>query len=386
MAHYQGGSAVIKILLPPSQDDGCTWYRFRQYCASANKQELASVEYLDLKLDDRMVEEAFKACDAFVIRFYSESYANVMRTFQERYPEKLILLDTDDDMFNISPLNNSYETFGTEEVTLPDGRKLWEHGKARFDLYENRKRAIDYQYCLERADGIITTTLRLANKLREYNEAVGVIPNAINPIQVPRLELKRNPKEIRLMWAGGSSHFEDLMEIKNGLLKLMQKYPQLHFHMVGQQFGAVLKGLPEKRVHTWPWVKADGHGYRLACVGADIAIAPLRDVEFNHSKSCIKWYEYSALGVASALSAVPPYSDEAKDGLNAMLFKDDHEFVEKVSQLIDDPVKRLEIAENAYRWVMDNRHIDEVTKDWVEFITELVKTKSQLPPAKAGGL
>jgi len=48
----------------------------------------------------------------------------------------------------------------------------------------------------------------------------------------------------------------------------------------------------------------------LASLNIDIGIAPLQDNEFNHSKSCVKFYEYAATGAATLTSKVLPYTKE----------------------------------------------------------------------------
>lgn len=364
---------ILKILTPPMGEDGCWWYRVKNFANIANQEKLASVQEIKANDNDALVEAAFDACDALLYRFASESIVKVVKVFKKKYPHKPVILETDDDLFNISPLSNAYANLGTKEVFLPDGTPLWQQGKAKFDLYENRKRLIDYEFCLSQSDLVLTTTIRLANKLKEYNEAVAVIPNAINFDFWPALDIKKETGVVNMVYAGGASHFEDLMMVKEALLKLMETYPQLHLHFVGQLFGGVKKGLPKSRVHFWPWVKADGHGYRMACINADIAIAPLEDKEFNRNKSSVKFYEYSALKIPSVVSNVPPYADEVQEKVNGLLFKTPDEFMRKVSALIDDPLLRRELGENAYAWVKEHRDVRVIAKDWVEVIKKTVE-------------
>jgi glycosyltransferase involved in cell wall biosynthesis len=366
-------SDKLKILLSPLQDDGCSWYRLKLFMDSANALGMAKVETFDPNLSVKEIAEILKVTDAFVFRFYSEAVVEVVEQFKKNFPKVPVIMDTDDDIYTVSPLNNSYDKFGTTEVKLADGGYLWKYGPG-FDMYLNRHRLVDYEYCMEQSDAVLTTTLRLAERLKEHNESVAVIPNSIDPSYWPDISVQKD-KTIRLVWSGGSSHYEDLIQIKPAIETLMKKYPQLKLIIAGQHFPALTKGLPEDRFEFWRWVKADGHGYRMACINGDIAIAPLRDMEFNYFKSNIKWYEYSALSLPTVAAKLPPYSDEIKDGVNGLLYKDNNDFVEKVSLLIDDPFKRIELAKNAKRWVQENRSIEKTTKEWVDFIKGLVEAK-----------
>jgi glycosyltransferase involved in cell wall biosynthesis len=111
----------------------------------------------------------------------------------------------------------------------------------------------------------------------------------------------------------------------------------------------------------------------MACINADIAIAPLEDKEFNRNKSSVKFYEYSALKIPSVVSNVPPYADEVQEKVNGLLFKTPDEFMRKVSALIDDPLLRRELGENAYAWVKEHRDVRVIAKDWVEVIKKTVE-------------
>ena len=373
----------VKILTTPQDYGGVCWYRLKTFAKAAKKANLASVEAMDAELSDPQIEAMFSSCDALHVRFLNERIANIIRQFKLHYPNKPIVFDTDDDLHNTSPLNNAYKQFGTAEVNLKDGTALWQHGRGEFDLYRNRHRMIDYEYCLAESDAVITTTNRLAGCLKEYNEAVVVIPNGIDFSFWPQLDITRtNKKEVRLVWQGGASHYEDLAMIKEGLKTLMTRYPQLTLVIVGQHFKGITKDLPQDRIETWGWLRADGHGYRMACVDGDIGLAPLRSNDFNANKSCLKWYEYSALRMATVASDTPPYSDEMVDDENGLLFATPDEMVEKVGSLIEDPLRRVDLANKAHDWVKDHRDIDQLVVDWVEFFEKLVETKKGKKPAK----
>lgn len=369
------GSDLLKILVPyPRLNDGCSWYRINQFVETANRLKLASGGFLKHSFSEQEIDQIVRAADVIIYRF-SDRAVNMIRMVRERFPKKAIVLDTDDDLFNLDPLNNAYDSLGTKEVRLPDGTWLWRDGVANFDLWENKKRIIDYEYCLTKSDAVFTTTLRLANKIKPYNEAVIVIPNSIDFELFPDIEIKKPKDRLDLLWAGGSSHFPDLMEIRDGLVALAKKFPNLHFHFAGMDFGAIRKSLPEDRYHFWRWLSPEGHGFRLACIGADVAIAPIKDMEFNYNKSCIKFYEYAAVGIPTVASNIPPYSDEIIDGKTGMLFGSVDEFVEKTSKLLEDSLLRIEIAKNAKNWVKRHRDVKIVIQDWIKALRALVENK-----------
>jgi hypothetical protein len=81
------------------------------------------------------------------------------------------------------------------------------------------------------ADLITTTTKFLAEKISKYNKNVAVLPNAINPKEK---QFKPNPtksERVRIGWAGGSSHLEDL-KLLRGMANQMITFKQQPCQMV----------------------------------------------------------------------------------------------------------------------------------------------------------
>jgi hypothetical protein len=94
-------------------------------------------------------------------------------------------------------------------------------------------------------------------------------------------------------------------------------------------------------------------------INADIGLCPLEDNEFNKSKSCIKFYEYASLGIATLAPDLLPYSDEVSETYNGL-----SDFKEKLRRLLVDTKHRKEIVEEQRKWVMKNRDINKVIKLW----------------------
>lgn len=382
MTHpFERKDNLMKILMTPTNYGGCSWYRQINFQRATKRLGLANVQALEEKYSTDTILKIIRACDALHVRFTSHLAAEIMKKFKEMNPDAPIVFDTDDDLHNISPTSDAYEHRGTGEVMLDDGRMLWEQGVRGFDMYQNRKNLVDYEYCLEQADVVTVTNLYLARVVEKYNENVIVIPNAIDFKYWPELDITRKDKdEVRLVWAGGSNHYEDLAMIKPGLDTLMKKYPNLIYYHVGQNFPGITKGLPEDRVRNHSWIKADGHGYRMASIDPDIAIAPVVENNFNRSRSCVKFYEYSALKAPTVAAKNPPYTREVKHGHTGLLFETKDEFVKQVSELIEDPLRRAEIGSNAYKWVKNHRDVNDIVKDWFEVFETLKEAKEAEAP------
>lgn len=352
----------ILILQKPS-DDGCTWYRLTQFAKEANKQGLADVQFLNLGMTEEDLQKVLSEADLFIGRLNPE--LDWIMDLIKKY-NKPIVIDIDDSIDDISPYSQHYRKLGTKEVKIGVDY-LWQDGKAGFSLEENKKRVEAYRNILRKATSVITTTHHLKSYIEQYNENVGIVPNCIDPELFPVLDFK-GKKQINILWSGGASHFSDMWEVKPVLDEIMNEYPQVHFYMVGTHFPAVTKDMPKDRVHTSGWIKPDGHGYRLACLNADIGICPIQDTPFNQLKSSIKYYELSALGVVTVARGIPPYSDDILDGETGFLYNTDEEMYLQLKKLIEDPILRIKTAENALQSVKKRRNLADITKDWISYL------------------
>ena len=104
----------------------------------------------------------------------------------------------------------------------------------------------------------------------------------------------------------------------------------------------------------------------ISQIQADIAIAPLCDNSFNRSKSAIKFFEYTAMGIPSVYAGLPPYSSIIRDGYNGLLAQTPNQWNEKIRLLIENPELRQMIIQNAQesiktQWLMSNH-----SSEWLE--------------------
>lgn len=360
----------VMIMRAPA-NDGCTWYRLTQFQKESVRQKLANVQFINVAYNDKYLTEAIKNTAAFVIRLddmVAFDLYDVIRNFSHTIP---IILDIDDNYEVPDPLSDMYRVYGTSEVQLGDGSYLWQDGVAEFNIEHNVKRLERFRDIMRHVSGIITTTFTLKQYAEQYNPNAVVIPNAIHPDYFPNLELKRDGK-VKILWAGGSTHYPDLIEIKGALLNVMNRNPQVEFHMLGVAFQGIVRDLPKDRVKTYGWINADGHGYRLATIGADIGIAPLKDMEFNYHKSSVKYYEYSALGMATLARRITPYTDDIVHDQTGYLYDTPEEFERYLDLLVNDSLNRINVGKNARDYVYKYRDVREVTKDWAEYINEMV--------------
>lgn len=350
-----------------------------------------------------------------ILLMYQPSGANVLSTIKHlnslgpgkgqdgmwRWPSSPVL-DTDDNLFEVNPLNPAFKTMGVRyngEVLEPgceigiktsDGvdRVIWKDGHRGFDLQKNRERIESYRELMREVAAVTTTTDRNAEHVRREvtPKAMYTFPNCIrmedyasfNGVTVH----KTDPKKIRVLWQGSASHYEDMEPMKDAITRLTRKYQEIHWIFWGFCFPWVFSELGTHRFEFIPWMSHPAYRQRLFTICHDISIAPLTRSAFNQARSAIKFYE-SSIGPKPACTVAQrsgPYLDEVQDGETGLLFDDPESFIEKMSLAIENERERTRIAENARDWVMEKRDAWKVVPKLVDFYKELRETRKRESP------
>ena len=97
---------------------------------------------------------------------------------------------------------------------------------------------------------------------------------------------------------------------------------------------------------------------KLAQLDFDIGLCPLEDIEFNRSKSCIKFYEYASVGTVTLASNVLPYKKE----VNFLANNNYKDWYKKIEMLIRDKELREKLLKDQQKFVFENRDMEKIGK------------------------
>lgn len=174
---------------------------------------------------------------------------------------------------------------------------------------------------------------------------------------------------IKIMWAGGVTHREDLRVVEGPLAELLSAR---RGKAVGLFFGAMPPGeLLRKYLHAGclyqPLVTFAAYHNTVVGLRPDVYLAPLAEVPFNLSKSNLRVIEGWALG---AVPVATPWGEYGcvRDGWDGFLPATPAEWVECLKRLADDHRLRLQMAaegrvrvEQEYSWQSER-----CRRPWVE--------------------
>lgn len=352
-----------------SFNNGCWFYR-NNIPAQALKRKGHEIKYLALN-SGRQIEEEIKEWPDTVVfsRTYPMDPLGVLRDFKRR--GKRVIYEVDDDLWNVNPDNPSVA------------------------LSEEKRR--QYEHLMNEADACTTTTEVLAKLLRKFNKNVFVCPNAVD---ASLFALKREPvkkERLRIGYAGAASHWGDLMNISEALKALNGKYDfefcffgmcgsPLEAEMYQYEMALLYNLTPEKKKYleaalAWyrtmknvrmfhvPFYPPMMYSEVLAGLDFDIGIIPLNDNQFNHSKSCIKFYEYATIKAATLSSHVTPYKEEVGYTCKNTV----KDWTNKLEKLIKDESFRKKLQEKQSKWVKENRDINKIVTLWEDAFDPIQK-------------
>lgn len=175
------------------------------------------------------------------------------------------------------------------------------------------------------ADLVTVTTSRLADVVKKINKNVEILPNGL-PFGHEQFTYDNEQSHpFQFVYTAGSSHFWDLLSIKNVFYKIARE-------QIKKDFQFSLAGYNDKTPDSkkvWDAMENIGtasgklnfirreslplESYMKHYEGASCAIAPLEGNYFNGFKSNLKILEAGCKNIPIITSDVAPYSDEPSD-------------------------------------------------------------------------
>lgn len=154
----------------------------------------------------------------------------------------------------------------------------------------------------------------------------------------------KNSEKIVIGWIGSPTTTVYLEPIIPVFEKISLQYKNVRFKLIGAS--PVLSS--RVKVCQVPWsLETEVEELREF----DIGIMPLPDDEWTRGKGGYKLLQYMAMGIPSVASPVGVNAELIQNGFNGFLVKDEIEWYEKFSLLIDDSQRRTELGMNARKLV-----------------------------------
>lgn len=318
----------LKVLPIYQGNSGCDYHRVRL-------PFLCGQDYLDLdcyqKFSIKDIEHFISVSDVIVYNRSFPGGIEVLKKLKFKYDFKVVC-DLDD-WIELPPHHNLYQQY--KQVHGPE-------------ILSN----------LKFADAVTVTHSRLADKVKQYNGNVHVIPNAL-PYGIGQFIEKpfKTTDTFRFIYAGQSSHLEDVRIMQASLNKTKSisgiGYTLAGWsdHKVWQQIEKVFYGLPHyKRQPSLPL-----DYYMDVYNQADCSLVPLCNNNFNWHKSNLKLLEAGAKKIPCIVSNVPPYRDDSDAPV--LWVNNPFDWHKHVEALVKDKVMALEMGQQLNEWAKEKYNL-----------------------------
>lgn len=298
--------------------------------------------------------------------FYNAQEASAMYYHRDKFKKKVII-DLDDNYLDIAPTHYLYDV-----------------------MKEGKRNKAFTSTILSFADVIVVSTDPLKQKIKEHmkkvfglEKKIVVIPNMNDKNDWKYKPAPKHKDKIVIGYTGSNSHYDDLEMIFPVIARILDKYPNVHFEIMGSldekeaiklfsPFSQSARNRCDLLPSTWTFREYPKH---LSKVPWDIGIAPLVDTGFTRSKSHIKWMEYAMFKIPTIASRVYPYFVSAFNREKIIhdktgLLCKPSEWFNAIEDLILHPEKRKMLGENAFNYVKDNWQYNQ---DFSDALAKVIK-------------
>ena len=220
---------------------------------------------------------------------------------------------------------------------------------------------------LMQADLVTVTNSNLLNKVKQFNDNVIVMPNAL-PYGLNQFNDTRvKSDKVRLFWCGSISHDNDIKILKEPL-KRLQGRKDIQMVMGGyndsdaytksiwdKMFSMFTGNLPSIKLHSAsPTQYMDMYNF------ADIVLIPLEDSEWHACKSNLKILEAAAKRLPVICSNVAPYNMDVDAPV--LWVNNQKDWFRYINLLTNNPSLRENLGNELYAWASKRYNFQEINQ------------------------
>jgi glycosyltransferase involved in cell wall biosynthesis len=211
---------------------------------------------------------------------------------------------------------------------------------------------------------VIAGNTYLAEHAKKFNSNVEILATGLNTTEYRCQAEEKTDDKIRLVWIGSGSTVKYLAEIRPALEKIGKRFDNVVLRVVCNDFFDLQNMAIEKR----PW-SLETQYTDLAT--SDIGLAPLPDDRFTRGKCGFKILQYASVGLPVIASPVGVNTDLVKSNVNGFVAGDINQWVEGISNLIENPQLIKQMGQKNLEMVKDY-DIDAIGKRFIKLLKQSI--------------
>lgn len=193
-------------------------------------------------------------------------------------------------------------------------------------------RALRHRPWVERhCDALWVSTEALARKYAAGSPRL--IPLA------PDAALLAQVDAVHVAYHGTASHAAEIEWLHPVMAEVLDRCPQVHFEVFGdRRVSSLYRELPRVTVlHPMRWPNYLDY---TRATRRQIGLSPLLPVPFNAARGAVKFYDFARMGAAGVYSAVAPFKDFVRDGVDGLLLPNQPAlWADAIAELAGDPAR-----------------------------------------------
>lgn len=364
---------LLKAFFLCTANSGVAYYRLWQFKEAMNRMKLASVAmpwwnsgqlhaqewqwhvHDDPRVYARtgVINQLVRQSDVVVTQFlHSWEALALIEAVKACHPKIPFLMEIDDLLIDTPVYNDAFDQYRP-------GQPL-------------REIAIEQ---MKMSDAIVTSTPYLKERFSEFCKHIYVMPNCLDFKMWDKIENVAPAGPLRIGWAGGGNHYEDLKTIEKPIKDYLATAKNAEFHIV---HGAPQFFKDQSRI-VWhrEWKPIAKYAKHLARMGFAIGLAPLVDNAFNRGKSNLRKLEYAGLKIPVLAAKVGHFVETCKHGRDGFLYETDEEFLKYLDLLLKNETLRRDMGKYNYLDVRERFNVESVARDYMDMLLEC-KNRGQI--------
>lgn len=303
------------------------------------------------------------------VKYMAKNYGRITDSMtEEQWTEKKYDIVFINRSWDVEDIIERRKQLGFKLVVDVDDYWLLDHYHYLYDGYNESNYHARILMHIREADLVTCTHERLADKIYAHNKNVHICPNSI-PYGVEQFNGERiATDEVKLFWAGGISHEQDLKILQAPIKKISGNFKMImggfadsnetekyYWHRMANYFTADQK-------HPHMIIRGmEVSSYYEMFKHADVMLVPLVKTHFNSYKSNIKILEAAGKALPVVVSAVHPYLGFPDDVLFYVKRRED--WNKWIDKLINDKDLRDEIGVNLHLYCRKHFNFNEINEN-----------------------
>jgi len=227
------------------------------------------------------------------------------------------------------------------------------------------------EYFLRSANIVKIGSPELSRVISKYNHNIVYHPYAVDLSILDNIETRKN-SYLTIGYAGTYYHIPDFEFVTEPIRRIAEEFPQVHWEFIG----CLPDDIKDLFEHSFTPFITNYAAFlqHLSWRNWQIGLCPILDLPHNRCKTDNKLREYGACRITGIYSNIPPYSTNVQHAETGLLAENNEQsWFNAIKTLICNDSLRNKIANQARKWVEEQRSLPIIAELWMELFKHVLQ-------------